>query len=257
MVFPRRKRRRKSELITHLLALFLTFGCVSAAPLSFESGKERTALIELFTSEGCSSCPPADAWISRLKSDPGLWKQFVPVVFHVDYWDNLGWPDHFALPENAERQRRYSATWGSSSVYTPGFVLNGLEWREWSQAGAPRPATPANVGKLILKVDSGEVEISFDPADSSLKSLNVELAVLGCGLESDVRRGENQGRKLRHDFTVLRLVSVPLKRDGNLFHGSIPLPEESAPGGTALAGWITDGKSQAPIQTTGGWLQRP
>ncbi len=104
---------------------------MAAAPTTFESGETPAALVELFTSEGCSSCPPADAWVSTLKGNPGLWKRIVPVVFHVDYWNSLGWSDRFSSPENTARQRRYAAVWGTDSVYTPGMVLNGREWRNW------------------------------------------------------------------------------------------------------------------------------
>ncbi len=77
-----------------------------ATEARFESGPEQTALIELYTSEGCSSCPPAEAWMSHLKDDPGLWKQFVPIAFHVDYWDRLGWRDRFSSKRWTERQGR-------------------------------------------------------------------------------------------------------------------------------------------------------
>src|ERR1700676_1589940 len=96
--------------------------------ISFESKPARTHLLELFTSEGCSSCPPAEAWLGKLKSDDRLWKDFVPIAFHVDYWDGLGWKDRFAQPEWTRRQNSYAVRWGGSSVYTPGFVLDGREW---------------------------------------------------------------------------------------------------------------------------------
>ena len=76
---------------------------------TFESGETQNSLIELFTSEGCSSCPPAEKWMSALKSRDDLWKKTVPVVFHVDYWDHLGWRDRFAKPEFTSRQQRYAA----------------------------------------------------------------------------------------------------------------------------------------------------
>ncbi|MDQ3115241.1 MAG: DUF1223 domain-containing protein [Verrucomicrobiota bacterium] len=76
----------------------------------------RTHLLELFTSEGCSSCPPAEAWLSKLKDDPGLWRDFVPLAFHVDYWDRLGWRDPFASKVWTSRQYEYSARWKSSNV---------------------------------------------------------------------------------------------------------------------------------------------
>ena len=103
-------------------------------------------LVELFTSEGCSSCPPADAWISQLKESPDLWKKIVPVAFHVDYWNNLGWRDRFAKPEFTARQRRYVAAWGGDSVYTPGFVVNGKEWRDWFGNRVLWRERPAKVG---------------------------------------------------------------------------------------------------------------
>jgi len=79
------------------MVIWLAAGYIFASePKTFESGDTQNSLIELFTSEGCSSCPPADAWISQLKESPDLWKKIVPVAFHVDYWNNLGWRDRFA-----------------------------------------------------------------------------------------------------------------------------------------------------------------
>src|SRR5947208_15491894 len=95
----------------------------------FESGDTQSTLIELFTSEGCSSCPPAEKWMSGLKSNQDLWKKIIPVTFHVDYWDHLGWRDRFAKPEFTSRQQRYAAAWGGDSVYTQGLVVNGKEGR--------------------------------------------------------------------------------------------------------------------------------
>src|SRR5213592_2697372 len=114
---------------------------------TFESGKTQTSLIELFTSEGCSSCPPAEKWMSALKTNPDLWKKVVPIAFHVDYWDHLGWRDRFSKPQFTERQRRYAAAWGGDSIYTPGFVLNGREWR--GCIGGPAwPTASEKVGAL-------------------------------------------------------------------------------------------------------------
>ena len=110
----------RAILIFFTLAVGLT---ARAADYSFESGQRKTHLIELFTSQGCSSCPPAEAWLSKLKSEPGLWKDFVPIAFHVDYWDRLGWRDPFASKDWTARQYQYSENWKSESVYTPGFVL--------------------------------------------------------------------------------------------------------------------------------------
>jgi hypothetical protein len=110
---------KKREIALAISMIWLAAGYVfGSEPVTFESGDMQTTLIELFTSEGCSSCPSADAWMSRLKTNPDLWKNIVPAVFHVDYWDGLGWRDRFAKPEFTARQRQYVATWRGDSVYT-------------------------------------------------------------------------------------------------------------------------------------------
>src|SRR5258708_4855740 len=128
-----------------VIALIFAPAIFAAEPLTFESTEAQATLIELFSSEGCSSCPPAEAWMSRLRSSADLWKTIVRVVFHVDYWDSLGWRDRFASPAFSDRQRRYAQTWRSDSVYTPGLVLNGGEWRGWFDR-APVPAPSSTKG---------------------------------------------------------------------------------------------------------------
>jgi len=81
------------------------------AETTFQSGPQRVALLEVYTSEGCSSCPPAESWLSEFKNQARLWKEIVPVAFHVDYWDGLGWKDRFAKEEYTSRQRAYSENW--------------------------------------------------------------------------------------------------------------------------------------------------
>jgi hypothetical protein len=233
---------------------------LSATPLFaesmiFESSETPATLIELFTSEGCSSCPPADEWVSKLKLDAGLWKRVVPVVFHVDYWNNLGWPDRFATAANTARQRRYATTWRSNSVYTPGFVLNGREWRGWSRRETLTESSSARVGKLSVIVSGRTAEVSFAPAAAAPKSLRAEVALLGVDLESDVKRGENSGRKLRHDFTVVHFASAAMQSEGGRFSITLPLPAKTTDVPMAIAAWVTAGESQPPVQATGGWLK--
>src|ERR1700751_3091725 len=130
-ISPKRQHIHNEKLIVMrlLVLFFLVAGMLNARAEDrvFESGPQKTHLIELFTSQGCSSCPPAEAWLSRLKNEPRLWKDFVPVAFHVDYWDRLGWRDPFAAKEWTTRQYQYSVNWKSEGVYTPGFVLDGRE----------------------------------------------------------------------------------------------------------------------------------
>jgi hypothetical protein len=227
-----------------------------AGDLVFESPETRSTLIELFTSEGCSSCPPADAWVSKLKESPDLWKSIVPVVFHVDYWNGLGWADRFATEANSARQRRYAAAWRSNSVYTPGFVLNGREWRNWRDRDFT--ASTEKVGKLRVTVhDRLQAAVTFMPHDAASppQQLQVELALLGGNLESDVERGENSGRKLRHDFTVLHFASVPMHAVERGFTAAVPLPVKTAEASLSIAVWITAGDAHPPLQATGGWLR--
>src|SRR6478609_8524746 len=112
-----------------ILLCILLGGPLAAAARHLESGTTQTTLLELYSSEGCSSCPPAEAWMASLRDAPGLWRDFVPVVFHVAYWDRLGWRDRFASEQFTQRQYAYAARWRSDSVYTPEFVANGEQWR--------------------------------------------------------------------------------------------------------------------------------
>jgi len=114
-------------LVLNLLALPL--GSVAAdPPCAAASGASRASLLELYTSEGCSSCPPADRWLSGLRGRDDLLGRLVPLAFHVDYWNDLGWEDRFAKPEYSARQGSISRRNRSRSVYTPQFVLDGRDW---------------------------------------------------------------------------------------------------------------------------------
>src|SRR5262252_1823658 len=176
-----------------MMVIWLAAGYIFASePQTFDSGETQSSLIELFTSEGCSSCPPAEKWLSRLKSNPDLWKKIVPLAFHVDYWDHLGWRDRFAKPEFTSRQQRYAAAWdGDDSVYTPGFVVNGKEWRSWF-GGNALPASLTRVGVLHVSLgDDAQVTAAFVPITMQPRSLTLNVAMLGSDLQSDVKRGEN------------------------------------------------------------------
>ncbi|TPW10725.1 MAG: hypothetical protein FD130_2142 [Halothiobacillaceae bacterium] len=118
------------------------------ADLMLTSTVQRTAVLELYTSEGCSSCPPADRWLHQFTTDARLWRDIVPLAFHVDYWDYLGWRDRFAHPEHTARQQTYAAIGGIKTVYTPGLVLNGREWRGWFERRTLPIPPAAAVGVL-------------------------------------------------------------------------------------------------------------
>ncbi len=227
----------------------------SAAATRFESGPQQISLVELYTSEGCSSCPPAEAWLSRLKDHPGLWKQFVPLAFHVDYWDRFGWRDHFSAKQWTERQSRYAALWQSESVYTPAVVVNGREQRGWSGASFPQP-NEKQTGTLSVTTGDGKIfSVEFRPEKANENEWQAHLAMLGSGISSNVRAGENSGRKLQHDFVVLNLQNAEMKSESGA--GRVRLTSSAtAESGVrkAIAVWVTQHGQLGPVQATGGWL---
>jgi hypothetical protein len=221
------------------------------AETTLRGGPQRVALLEVYTSEGCSSCPPAEAWVGGLKTDARLWKAIVPVAFHVDYWDGLGWTDRFAKPEYTSRQRAYSAVWGTSSVYTPGFVFDGQEWKGWFE-GSPLPdpgERPA--GALEVKIESQTAKITFSE-NSGAKEIEVHLVPMAMDVNSEVRAGENRGRKLTHSFVALDLVSRKLNGNNGEFTGELPF---DYPAAKAVAVWVTVAGSVKPVQVAGGYLK--
>lgn len=223
---------------------------------ALESGEQHVALLELFTSEGCSSCPPADRWLSSLQQDPGLWKDYVPVAFHVDYWDYIGWEDRFARPGYGARQRRYAAEGGVKFVYTPGVFLQGVAWPDW-RAGRPPGTDDSRVGNLRVRVEDGFAEIRFDDARPTPGHLTAHVALLGMDLETAVRSGENRNRKLHHDFVALGVVSIPLADTGSGYAANTALPDiTSEADDVALAAWVSEAGAQTPIQSVGGLLRR-
>ena len=96
---------RRQFLLLSILVSTLSAADTIDTPIKLSSGETQVALIELFTSEGCSSCPPADRWLSQLKTDPNLWQEFTPIGFHVDYWDYIGWSDEFAQARFGDLQQ--------------------------------------------------------------------------------------------------------------------------------------------------------
>lgn len=234
-------------------SLLLGMTSLKAGGLRVTSGPEKTSLLELYTSEGCSSCPPAEAQFSRLKDSPGLWKQFVPIAYHVDYWNRLGWPDRFSSADWTARQQHYAALWRSDSIYTPAFVLNGKEMR--GGVGEIPPSQEA-AGVLSATSDDGKTwKIDFQPVEKSAAQWDVHVAQLGAGISSHVSAGENGGRTLTHDFVVLAQQNAPLQTSGDQASARLTItsPHETAPR-RAIAIWVTQQGELAAVQATGAWL---
>lgn len=219
----------------------------------FRSGTAQATLVELYTSEGCSSCPPADRWYSTLLDHPRLWQSIVPVAFHVDYWNQLGWEDRFSAGAYAQRQRQYRQQGSAGGVYTPSVFAAGQEWRQWRDAALKVPATGEHVGVLSLALAQRRFNAEFIPARGGGEPLQLHVVVLGFGMETAVAAGENRGELLRHDFVVLghrRFGEGALTWTGEL--PDTPLAGEAAR--LAIAAWVSPVGRQEPLQALGGWL---
>ncbi|MEW8352261.1 MAG: DUF1223 domain-containing protein [Candidatus Thiodiazotropha sp.] len=241
--------------------LLLTAGLMATAAaslpiqaLTLQSPAQRVHLLELYTSHGCSSCPPADAWLRGLESHPGLWRELIPLAFHVDYWDGLGWPDRFASPAFSQRQRDYRRGGAIRSVYTPGFVLNGREWRQWFYRPELDLKANERVGTLTLELEAGSgAKLRFEPEPRLAQNDFVaHLAILGFGLSSKIGGGENRGRTLDESFVVLSHDKSAAGRGEWRF----AWPQFSAAESERLAvvAWLTRPGSTQQVQAVGGWL---
>ena len=179
---------RAIVLLVLAVVALLAASAAHAEPRHARSGAARASILELYTSEGCSSCPPADELANRLPaSHPG---RVFTLAFHVDYWDEIGWPDRFASRRWTERQRMRSPR-----LYTPELLLDG---RELAGRDLPLPALPARA-ELDLALDGTRATVSARGGD------RVYLALTESGLVVDVKAGENRGRTLRHDHVVRAL----------------------------------------------------
>ena len=235
--------------------LALAAVATSAEPQRFATEAQRVRLVELYTSEGCSSCPPADEWMSRRVDDQRLWREIVPVAFHVDYWDYIGWPDRFASPIYSKRQREHARLGRVRSVYTPGFVVGGKEWRGFFRRAALPRGKGEPVGSLAIELEGSRASARF-ATPAALGALELHVALLGFGLTTEVGAGENTGRTLEHDFVVLAYGRAYLDPGAEGYVGSVEIPPaRAASERQAIAAWVTPVDDTLPIQAVGGWLE--
>ena len=242
-----------------LAAVVLGAGAFSPSLIAKEyvSQINATEVIELFTSEGCSSCPPADRWLTTLKDRPETFTSLIPMAFHVDYWDYIGWKDRFAKPAYGLRQRQYVSTGNVSQAYTPQMVTNSDEWRgflsgqlEW-KANNDKPG----VLKATLQDPAENMVIHFSPQGVlKPKHYVLNVAVLGMGLSSRVTAGENHDRTLQHDFVVLSHDKKTVAVSPSRWEVKKPLVPNMGQTQSAIAVWLSVPDSQKIIQATGGYL---
>ncbi|MEO7056332.1 MAG: DUF1223 domain-containing protein [Caldimonas sp.] len=192
-------RRSRTPGFAFLLTVVLGHGMASATEsCSVTSARAVAPVVELYTSEGCSSCPPADRWLSKLKGDPTV----VALAFHVDYWDRLGWKDRFARAGFTTRQASQQASNGARFSYTPQVVVDGRDRTDWPSAAITGSARPTAPVQLTLARDGDLVTATVVPGADAPKRLAAYWAVTEQGHVSTVKAGENDGTTLHHDFVV-------------------------------------------------------
>jgi len=261
---------KESAFVKSFLKLNLFLGLlamthsVNAKTITFESPTEAAALIELYTSEGCSSCPPAERWFSKLADDKRLWSELFPVAFHVDYWDYLGWRDPFASPSFSLRQRKYERYGHTQNVATPGFVVDGKGWNGWFRGRSlPKIDSVKNSGlsyaKLKAEFNGQDVHVNYSPLEESeaLKaSPKVHVAILAFDIIIPVKGGENRGRDLKHDFVVVGYQDSHLLQTNGDWQVNLKRPDTYQYDDYRQAAviWISEGDDPRPIQVAGGWL---
>ena len=246
----RRAMRRAVRLAMHrpmrqLIAL-LTLG--SAAVASAAPTCQATApavpptVVELYTSEGCSSCPPADQWLSTLKGRPDV----LPLAFHVNYWDYLGWRDRFASAEATDRQQTLGRASGGGGVYTPQVLAGGRDWRGWPRLPAAT-AVPSPVALTLVR-EGDIVTAQIDAKATSAARLAGYWAVTEDQHLSKVRAGENSGETLRHDAVVRLYKPVAAWAAGSpqTLQLQVSRGEPAFPRRVVFV--VTDAQTQRPLQ---------
>ena len=202
-----------------------------AAECSAKSGVQTVPLLELYTSEGCSSCPPADKWMSSIKTD-----KVTPLAFHVDYWDYIGWKDRFSKIEYSDRQRKTAAFGGAGFVYTPQFVMNGRDFKGWDNSRLSQSveanqklASRANLSLNVVTEANGDITLkstaqTVKPSDT--KTSDIFVAIYENKLVSQVKAGENSGSTLKHDYVVREFFGAYQLSNQNEFSKNFILKPE-------------------------------
>jgi hypothetical protein len=233
-----------------------------AAQCAAQSPQGTVALVELYTSEGCSSCPPADRWLSGLGARGYVPSRVVPLSLHVDYWDYIGWKDRFAKGEFSARQRKMTALQRAALVYTPQVMLQGRDFRAWGTSAFDRAVTRINEqpakARIQLKIealrkDAVAVEATAEllgrlpaQADAALY-----LATYENKLASQVTAGENRGARLAHDYVVLEWrgpYGFPASSPRLLERRELPLLPKAIPANSGVAAFVQDRRSGDILQ---------
>ena len=224
-----------------------------------QSASARVTVLELYTSEGCNSCPPADRWVSSLPAKGFTPDRVIALAFHVDYWDQLGWPDQLAKAQFSSRQRMQAERRRANMVYTPQLLLNGSDYRSYSDNRLDESVRALNrlppAAELLLRQRPGnsgvEVELDMRLAQPVAGGIaQTYFAITENRLQSAIKAGENKGKLLRHDFVVRELTGpLPMDQAGGLqWKVTITLPRDWKRTDLSLVAFVQDASSGEILQ---------
>ena len=232
----------------------------ASEPCETHSAATRVAVLELYTSEGCNSCPPADRWVSALPAKGFTPDRVIPLAFHVDYWDQLGWPDRMAKAQFSGRQRMQADRNRASVVYTPQLLLNGVDYRSsFSDLRFGERVNELNrlpaAADLFLRqrpIASG-VEVELDmrlTQRAGARFSPTYVAITENRLQSAIKAGENRGKLLQHDFVVRELAGpLPMDEAGSLhWKWALALPPDWKRSDLAFVAFVQDVRSGEILQ---------
>ena len=247
----------KTRIWIAAAGMMLLAPATALAECKARSPDHSVALVELYTSEGCDSCPPADRWLSRF-DDAREAGRVVALALHVDYWDQLGWKDRFASAAYTDRQREEVRRQRSSFAYTPQIMLDGRDFREWHSEGGPAAAIAAINAKaaratIELAADPRGNDVSVDvrvrvPAARDRSHAVVMVALAQSGLVSDVKAGENAGKRLAHDHVVRQWRAGPTLDANGEARAQLSFALPGDPGPLTIVAFAEDSKSGEVLQ---------
>ena len=254
---------RKTIAAVLTTMLVLTSTAQAATQCTAQSGARTVALLELYTSEGCSSCPPTDAWVSKLPTAGFSRDRVIPLALHVDYWDYIGWKDRYANPAYSGRQREMARVGGAGFVYTPQVMLNGKDFR--ASGSNTRLGDAVNGINQMPPKASIALTLTLNPASPQLLELTgnvtvpngpnrtnaqVYVALYENSLYSEVKAGENRGEKLSHDYVVRELIGpLAMEAGGRLnLMRNLNLKPEWKTKDSGIAVFVQNGKTGEVLQ---------
>jgi len=242
-----------------LIAALAASGELLAGQCQAVSAPSTTALVELYTSEGCDSCPPADRWLSSLGPRGFAPARVVPVALHVDYWDYIGWKDPYARQAHSARQRKMARLARAAMVYTPQVLLQGRDFRQWGtpafeQAVEKINSRPAKA-RISLALDTGLRDRFAVQASAELGKgipdgdIALFVGVYENKLVSEVSAGENRGRTLPHDYVVLQWLGPLEFRGGKASERHVlPLLPKAVPAHSGVVAFVQNRATAEVLQ---------